>query len=278
MAEADTQVLPVENANLEKGENPNPTEDAPSSSNTPFVVKRLVGQRDKLREDNAGLDTENDDLAKEVARLTQENKLLAQSKPSQESTLPPDPDEFESREEYRQAQAKYTESVAKNAVGQVLNSQVENNRNVQFDSKVDDHYQQAEKLAKPDYEQAELNTINELGQNFVNGVVGSTDNSAEVLYMLGNSPEKMKRIKTLLASNPGRAAVEIGVMSASAGSFNKETLPAPEDTLEPGGVIPSAAHANLQKLHDDAVVKAAETGDSRGLRKYRKQMREAGLL
>jgi len=276
-ADAGTEKKPLENANLDEDLNPNPNEESPASKNTPFVVKRLVGQRDTLRKNNTELDGENDDLAKEVARLTQENQRLAQGQKPQQ-ILPPDFDDFESKEEYRQAVATYTAQVAQHAAGQVLNNQVEGQRQTKFDSRVEEHYQQAEKLGKRDYEQAEVNAINELGQTFVNQLVDNTDNSAEVLYMLGSSKDELKRIKALLSTNPVKATLEIGRLSANAGSFVKQEKPAPEDNLEPGSVIPSAANANLQKKYDEVVKKAADTGDTTGLRAIRKQMREAGLL
>lgn len=250
-------------------------EESPSS-NTPFVVKRLVGQRDKLREQNGSLNSENDDLAKEIARLKQENEALKnQGKPSARN-LPPVPGDFESDDEFRIAQQEYTARVAQQTVNQHLQNQQKEKQQSAFDSRVNDHYDRVEKSGLSDYEQAELNALNELGQEFLDGVVENSDNSEQILYMLGSNPEEMKRIKTLLHTNPVKATMEIGRLSVVAGNYSKEN-PVPETVLKGGGT-PKAAVAGLEKKYQEAVARAAETGDSKGLREIRRQMREAGLL
>lgn len=265
-AEANPQSNSAETANNEES----------PSSNTPFVVKRLVGQRDKLREQNTGLDTENNDLAVENARLIQENQQLKSQNQPAVSDLPPVPDDYDSVDEFRQAQANFTAQVAQQTVNQHLQNQVVQNQQTAFQGKINDHYDRVEKSGLADYEQAELNALNELGQEFLDGVVENSENSEQILYMLGNNAEEMKRIKTLLHSNPVKATMEIGRLSVNAGNFSKDN-PAPETVLKGGG-NPSAAASGLKKKYDQAVEEAARTGNSQGLRDIRKQMKEAGLL
>jgi hypothetical protein len=251
-------------------------EESPSS-NTPFVVKRLVGQREKLREQNGNLDSENNDLAKEVARLTQENEKL-KSVPSNNDLLPPDVRTFNTQEDYQHAQDAYKTAIGKQAVDQVLLNQAQANRQTSFNSKIDEHYQKVEKSGKADYEEAELNVLVELGQDFLDGVVNNSDNSNEILYMLGHSAEEMKRIKNLIQTNPVKATLEIGRLSVNAGSFNRsDTSPVPEVVLTRGG-SPKVVAGNLKAQYEQAVTAAAETGETSGLRNLRKQMRDAGLL
>jgi len=275
MTEA-SQSSSVENANLGEEETPNPNEES-STSNTPHVVKRLVGQREKLRTTNSELDSENGDLANEVIRLNKENEQL-RSQGSPQAVNVPDPDDFETTEEFNEANRKFIVDTATQATQNVISTQADSNRVVEFDSKVDKHYQSAEKLGKSDYEQAEVNAVNELGATYVDNIVANVDNSAELLYMLGNSPKEMDRIKGLLRSNPAKATLEIGRLSANAGSFNKQSVPAPEDGLEEGGKTPSAAEAGLLKKYNAALKKASDTGDNTGFREIRKQCKEAGLL
>jgi hypothetical protein len=266
-AAASPQSNSVETANSEES----------PSSNTPFVVKRLVGQREKLREQNGSLDTENDDLAKEVARLTQENEKLKTPSESPDDLLPPEPSSFDSKEEYTQAAIDYKKSVEKQAVNQVLANQEVQKQQTSFSQKADEHYQRVEKTGNADYEEAELNVLTELGQEFLDGIVGNADNSEQILYMLGNRSDEMKRIKALLQVNPVKATMEIGRLSANAGSFNKDENPVPEVVLTGGG-SPKVVAGNLKARYAQAITDAAESGSTTGLRELRKQMRDAGLL
>ena len=197
---------------------------------------------------------------------------------SQKEVEPPDPDQFETKEEFNAANRKFIAEIATGAVQNVITTQADNSQAVEFDGKVENHYQRAEKLGKPDYEQAEIEAVNVLGASYVDQIVNNLDNSEEVLYMLGNSPKEMQRIKTLQKTNPAKATLELGIMSANAGSFNKQSVPAPEDGVEDGGKPPSAANASLLKKYNAALAKAADTGDNTGFREIRKKCLEAGLL
>ena len=276
MTEAEQQAADQAKLDLEK--TPNPDEDSSTSNkNAPFVLKRVVGQRDKLLTANGELDGENDDLAKEVVRLTQENKRLAEQG-SQKEVEPPDPDQFETKEEFNAANRKFIAEIATGAVQNVITTQADNSQAVEFDGKVENHYQRAEKLGKPDYEQAEIEAVNALGSGYVNQIVNNIDNSEELLYMLGNSPKEMQRIITLQKTNPGKATVELALLSAKAGVFSKQSVPAPEDGVEDGGKAPSAEGQALMKKYNAALDKAADTGDNTGFREIRKKCLEAGLL
>lgn len=264
----------VETANLDE----NPNEESSSSKNTPFVVKRLVGQRDKLKTANSELDGENNDLAKEVVRLAQENEQLKNQGSQVKSDLPPVVDDFETPEEFQAANRKFIADIAKDAVQNVITTQADNSQAVEFDGKVESHYQRAEKLGKSDYEQAEIDAVNVLGASYVDQIVNNLDNSEQVLYMLGNSPKEMQRIISLQKTNPAKATLELGILSVKAGSFNKDSVPAPEDGLEYGGKTPSAADAGLLKQYEAALKKASDSGDNTGFREIRKRCKEAGLL
>jgi hypothetical protein len=72
--------------------------------------------------------------------------------------------------------------------------------------------------------------------------------------------------------------MEIGRLSAQAGSYTKEQRPDPEDVVE-GGKAPSVSNANLQKRYDSILEKAMITGGNlEEMKAVRKEMRDAGML
>jgi len=271
----------VENANNGETSTPNGAENAPNSK---FVVKRLVGQRDKLRKENEGLDSENSDLATRLIALEQENKLLKSNRLSQnEASNAPtlescegDVERFQA-ETLRYSQAQ-TEKLVDKKLNMLQNNMAEQNNNQAFESSVNGHYDRATKLGIANYSELEASALNILGSDLVNDIVQNVDNSEKVLAMLGENSEEAYRVKTLLEQNPVKATVELGRLSVKADDFKIESRPEPETPIEGGGQAPSVAHSNLQKQYDAALEKAAETGNNSEVRALRKQMREAGLI
>jgi len=257
--------------------------------NNPQVVKRLIGQREKLRNQNSNLNgqvsdlnVENSDLASELVRLAQENKLLkTQVNPTPQSGTPPTLEQCEGDIERFQAEtARFYASQVGQVVDQKINhlqtTQAAQANDAEFNQAVNGHYDRAAKMGVQDYEQAESNALNILGNDLVNEIVKTVPNSNELLYMLGSDSNEAYRVKNLLDQNPVRATVELGILAGKAGGFKKEQRPDPETDIS-GGQQPNVAHANLKKQYDAAIEKAAQTGDNSEVRALRKQMREAGV-
>lgn len=265
------------------------TEDSSTSEDKPFVVKRQVSrnkefaqrrigeQRDKAKAEADNLGNENAGLAVEMARLKAENEQL-QSKASQNQGMPTMAQFDNDPEQYQVAVIQYYQAQNNAAIDQRFNefnaNQVASSQNAQTDSSINAHYDRAQKSGRNDYNEAETNALNVIGDDLAKGIMQNTPNSDEILYMLGNDVE---RATALAGMDPIKATMEIGRLSVQAGSFNKEARPQPEDGVE-GGKPPNTTHANLQKKHDAIIAKAQNGGSLEELKAVRKQMREAGLL
>jgi hypothetical protein len=263
--------------------------DSSTSEKKPFVVKRQVSrnkefaerrigaQRDKAKAEASDLGNENAGMAVEMARLQAENQQL-QSKASQSQGMPTMAQFDNDPEQYQVALSQYYQVQNNAAIDQRFNefnaNQAESNQNAQTDSSINAHYDRAQKSGRNDYNEAETNAVNVIGSDLARGIMQYTSNSDEVIYMLGNDVEKATALANM---NPTQATIEIGRLSAQAGSFNKEARPDPEDGVD-GGKPPNTSHANLQKKHDALIAKAQNGGNLEELTKVRKQMREAGLI
>lgn len=258
-------------------------EDSSTSQNTPHMVKRLVGQRDNERQKNGELNLENNDLATEIVRLSQENRLLKEQRtPAPAAPVTePDPEDFDTDTEYKAAARKFYQSEAGSVVDEKLrefqNNQSEVAQRQSADDATNSHYQRADKIGSEDYEKAESAALNILGEPIFNGIIQNTSNSEQIFLMLGNDPEEAARLRNLAKSNPTAATVEIGRLSAKAVNFKIESRPDPEDELEGGSQLPDIEKGNLRKEYEKILKRASETGDNKGLREIRKRMRDAGL-
>lgn len=101
------------------------------------------------------------------------------------------------------------------------------------------HYEAAEKLGVKDYAEAEDKTIEILGQDTAVQMIGSLDNSPQVMYYLGKNPGKAEQLKELLAQNPVKGVLELGRLSAGLTTRPKakrNAAPDPDSELEGSSV------------------------------------------
>lgn len=285
-----TDTLSLNDTDTPKADTPEGViEDSSTSEEKPFVVERQVSrnkkfaerrigeQRDKAKEEADTLASENASLVVKLAQLEAEKEQM-QSKAVQSQAMPTMAQFDNDPEQYQVAMNQFYQVQNNAMIDQRFNeinaNQVESNQNLQTDSAINSHYERAQKSGKTDYNKAETNALNVIGNDLARGIIQHTSNSDEILYMLGNDVEKATALANM---NPTQATVEIGRLSAQAGSFNKETRPNPEDVVE-GGKPPNATHASLQKKHDAILLKAQNGGDMKEYQAVRKQMREAGLI
>lgn len=220
-------------------------------------MTRLIGQRAELREKVSEKDTE-------IAQLRAENELLKQSDNKGASGAPKWED-FQDEDEYRAAVAKWSsrnndQSSATRDPAAVFN---QFRQQEQFDRKVQDHYQKAEALAEkfPDYSQAEEAAIQALGQGLVNDITQHSDKSAELMLYFGRNPHEAQRFKTLSASNPVGASIELGRLEARLNVQPKQSSQAPEpDEPLDGGSGPTVSASKYEKQLDELRAKGDVAG------------------
>lgn len=263
-----------------------PSEDKPfvvdrqvsRKSNKQFAEQRIGDQRDKYRTEADSLGNENAAMTVEMARLKAENEIL-QARSSQSQTMPTMAQFDNDAEQFQAAIGSFYQNQTTGIVQQQLNqfqaNQTESNQNVQIDSAINSHYDRAQDFGKKDYNEAESSAKNIIGEELVKGIMQNTQNSEQILYMLGNDSA---RASALANMTPLQATMEIGRLSAQAGSYTKEQRPDPEDVVE-GGKAPSVSNANLQKRYDSILEKAMITGGNlEELKAVKKEMRDSGML
>ena len=271
---------------LETVDGTSPSEDKPfvvdrqvsRKSNKQFAEQRIGDQRDKYRTEADSLGNENAAMTVEMARLKAENENL-QARSSQSQTMPTMAQFDNDAEQFQAAIGSFYQNQTTGIVKQQLNqyqaNQTESNQNVQIDSAINSHYDRAQDFGKKDYNEAESSAKNIIGKELVKGIMQNTQNSEQILYMLGNDSA---RASALANMTPLQATMEIGRLSAQAGDFTKEQRPDPEDVVE-GGKAPSVSNANLQKRYDSILEKAMITGGNlEEMKAVRKEMRDAGML
>ena len=260
-----------------------PSEDKPFvvdrqvSRNRQFAEDRIGKQRDKFKNEADTLGSENAAMTVQVAKLQAENEQL-QNRANQSQGLPTMAQFGDDAEQYQVAVNAYYQNqnaaMVQTQLNQFQANQTESSQNAQTDSSINEHYDRAQKSGRNDYNQAETNALNIIGNDLAQGIMQNTSNSDDILYMLGNDAEKARALSNM---SPVQATVEIGRLSAQAGSFKKEQRPDPEDGVE-GGKAPSVSNANLQKRYDAILDKACQGGNLEELKVIKKEMREAGLL
>jgi len=245
------------------------------SRNKHFAEQRIGEQRDKFKAESNVLGDENAQMTVQLANLQAENEKLKQA---QNQTMPTMAQFDNDAEQFQVALNQYYQGQNTALVNKQLNEFVSNqaasNQNNQSDAAINNHYDRAQKAGRADYNEAEKKAVDIIGSELAQGIIENTANSDEILYMLGDDSA---RARALASMTPMQATVEIGRLSAQAGSFKKETRPDPEEGVQ-GGKPPSATTAALQKRYDAALEKAQNGGSLEELKEAKKALREAGAL
>lgn len=267
----------TENANVDQGDlEKNQQKQEPSSSsdkNVQQTLKRVIGQRDKARQDIEINSEVNQDLLQKNAALQREIEIYKKSggaaaptevgqKPTLESCggdtkkLETELDRFYQAkvQAERQEQAKAEQ------------------QDQEFNASVDSHYERAEKLGLPDYEQAEVNALASLGSQIIEGITAKISNSEQLIYMLGTDTKEALRLKALFAKDPAAATIEIGRLSALAVSYKNNNVADPEAHLNSGGSSVGEL-SRLERELDAAYEEAAKTGDLSGVKEVKKRIK-----
>lgn len=233
----------------------------------------------KLLEQKAQLSTEKEQLEYQNRLLRMQ---LDKSKGGDDS--PKSPPTLESvgydEAKYQQAMTEYLQTAGQSVVTQELTKlqkqQQQEGQKQQRRASLETHYQRADKLKVPDYDDAENAAMEVLGREAVEDIAAHTDDSELVLYYLGKNPGKAAEIKELLDTSPVRATYALGKLSASlsARPKTKSAPKAPDKPVDAGG--PSSGNSWEKRL-ESARDKAAKTGDFSHVQAVKRDARAAGV-
>ena len=222
------------------------------------------------------------DVSTKAEMLEEENKLLRlQIEKSQKRVEPlvrPNPDNFESDSEYNAALEQYEDArieqkaldIVQKQVGQVQTQQNTANQERQLMTKLEQHYERADKLAMPNYEELEDKAIGVIGNDFAKVIMSNTDKSHLILGHLGANSGKAQELADLLQTDPVAAlvkAVEIG--SRLNIKTKHSNAPDPERNVSGGKASMSTSDIKLEKLRAEA----SKTGDMSKLLAYKKKLK-----
>ena len=210
-------------------------EEQPTSEHPP-VPKGFLKRIGKL--------TEKLEVSKSEAEvLREENKALraAIKPPEPEPSGPPKPGDFDTDEEYLEAQAKFnaeqTAKIVQETIGNVAKQAQQTTTQTQVAEKqtaaMTAHYERAEKLKVSDYEATEDTAIEHLGNDLTKAIMGH-GRSEWILYHLGKNPVKASQFANLAETNPVQAMMDIGELAARLQPKPKRSSAPDPETKLPG--------------------------------------------
>ena len=132
------------------------------------------------------------------------------------------------------------------------------------------HYEKAYALGALDYDEVEDKAIDALGEEVVNHLIRSSDNTHVILYYLGKNPDEAEDLSALIKTDPVKATLKIGRLEAELQVQKKDTSkPTPDPDEELPGGTPSASD-HLKQKYEKLVAKAQVGGPQS--QKYMKEM------
>lgn len=231
------------------------------------MVSRIIGQRDKARDESAGKDRVIDQLKQEIELLKR-----GHSNSPQPSGGAPKWEDYDDDAKYQQAVLSWAQRHTPNVNPMEQIQQYQ--RQQQVSQKLDSHYQRAQTLAEkfPEYSQAEQAAVEVLGHDLATEITARTKNSAELMLFFGKNSAKAREFKDLAERDPVEAALELGRLDASLKiqARTKAPLPDPDEPLDGG----SASSATRWQRELD---KAREKGDVRAAIEVKKKARKEGF-
>lgn len=244
-----------------------PSQDKPRRGNP--VVERVIGQRNKAREDVERYQRENEQLRQQVSEL---------SKPQQQpANLAPKYDSYQSDEEYQEATVKWAQSVAQAATVDAQPKPADQFQQFLAHQKKEDainrHYSKAESLAQkfPDYSVAERAANETLGDQLSQEIIRMSDKSPEIMLYFGRNPSEAQRFKHLASSDGTQAAIELGRLEAK---LNIE--PVTVDTPDPDEPLTGGNNSNISS-YEAQLKKARDNNDIKGAIAIRRKAEAEGI-
>ena len=185
------------------------------------MVTRIIGQRNKARDENA-------ELKQKVAEL---EAKMAKPQPN----AAPKWADYDSDEAYEKA---VRDHIAQNMLKQQpkIDPVQQFQQSQRLEQGLQKHYTRADELAAkfPEYSVAEEAARTILGENLAQEVALRASNSAELMLFLGTNPSEANRFKSLAETDPVQAGIELGRLDARVKiqSKTKEPTPEPDEVLQ----------------------------------------------
>jgi hypothetical protein len=132
---------------------------------------------------------------------------------------------------------------------------------------VQSYRSQKEKLAKPDYDDAETAVFGKLGGVKASLLVQGADNAALVVHALSRFPDKLDELAAI--KNPTKFAFAAAKLEGQLKAMPKRTAPKPEE-IERGS---ARASSNTEKELDRLEKDAEKSGDRSKLIAYKSKMK-----
>lgn len=213
------------------------------------AVKELMGRQAIRFKGKIADQTDVTTAAIQRAEKAENTVRLQQLALDQKSeTGPPQPDQFDEGEydpAYIQAREQFTADSTAKLVRETINSTFQEHltandtaatQRVQADAKQQrqiKHYEQAMKLDAPDYEDAEVAVIDQLGIGVVEEIIEREPNSAAMIYFLQKNPDRAKALKKALGHSAYEGVIAISDLRRHIKPATKSsTAPTPTDKVE----------------------------------------------
>lgn len=243
----------------------------------PRGVKRLLNERRENRQQ----------LSAQEQRIAELEKQLAQGQTNPQVNAVPVPPTLESvgyddealvqaSRKYQQDLHNYQQSLVKSVIDQQQHGTERARQQEQMNSVINAHYDRAEKLNLPDFDDAEGKLVEILDQGAVAQIAQMIPNSEAVVYYLGKNPDKAYQIREIWERNPGLAAVELGGLSRDVQirPKKKQQRPQPESKIT-GGAPASRSQLERDIEKERNRIANGETNDMTHLHKLKGQLRNA---
>jgi len=237
-------------------------------------INKLNARVETARQQTTEANTEN-------ALLYEKNKILEialqQAREAQPTVKQPDPSNFDegyADPKYQEQQNLYQQTVIQSEVAkQVAESTKSFTQSTDQSSKSRDlerkqlkHYERAAEIGAKDYAAVEDKAIEVLGNETVNHLINTFDDSQVLLYYLGKNPHEAERIAGLINSNPILGIAEIGTLRSELRIKPKNKITPNPDKPLPGGS--PAGLKNSDAVADKLLDKATKSGSKADLDKF----------
>jgi len=250
----------------------------------PRGVKRLLAERRQDKDEIAALREENERLkANHIPAAPQAETLSAPIMPTDDELNYDETLIAQARLKYAKDKAEYDQKVAIQAAEQVHYNREHGTRIAQEQERVksivEAHYERAEKLNLPDFDDAEAALISNLDQNAVMQITQALpENSEKVVYYLGKNPQEALRIRAIWEQNPSAVLVELGGLAQKLKVKPKNSSqppPAPETRIT--GSAPASKTSLEREIEEERKrIQSGEVRDMTKLHRLKAQARMAG--
>jgi hypothetical protein len=253
--------------------------DQPAPRKVGRIETRLRNKTNQVNEAQAEAQRVSEALEAANAELQ-----LLKLRDKQQADKAPNEDDFDDPHEYQRARTSFDENRIASIVDERVGKAVQQTQQQTYqasqsqeqEKSIGEHYQRADSMNVKNYDELEGNAMSILGQEFIQTIIQTTDNSEMLIASIGASPAKAAEIAALAKVNPARAFAKAVSFQINP-NLNGTPLntPSPETKLSPGG---STKKLNAWEIKLDAAREKAQVkGDFSHVAKVIKDAKAAGV-